>query len=159
MFRNRRRNWFIKRIALGFAVAAVAAPVAQGEGGRGVEMARAKAQNSIAQVQNSIAQAHTYQPVHANVTAALRGPRPHDPALRPPSPHDPMLLVSTQPQSPAPAVSVASRFGRPNATTGTDLEAVNWSDAGFGASIALLLVLLGGGAALAMRHEGYAQTA
>src|SRR6187549_2186200 len=27
--RNRRRNWFIKRIALGFAVAAFAAPVAQ----------------------------------------------------------------------------------------------------------------------------------
>ena len=31
---NRRKNWFIKRIALGLAIAAVAAPVAQAKMGR-----------------------------------------------------------------------------------------------------------------------------
>jgi len=54
---------------------------------------------------------------------------------------------------------VASRFGRPNATTSTELEAINWNDAGIGAGFALLLVLLGGGAVLATRRVGRAQTA
>ena len=142
---NRRKNWFIKRIALGLAIAAVAAPVAQ-----------AKVDES------SIVQAHTYQPVQANLTAPRYGmphPLPHDPALGTPSPHDPALFVGTQPPSSFPAVSVASRFGRPNATTSTELEAVNWNDAGIGAGFALLLVLMGGGAVLVTRHVGRAQTA
>jgi hypothetical protein len=48
---TRRRNWFIKRIALGFAVAAFVAPVAQARVDEG----------SIAQpkVESSIVQAHT----------------------------------------------------------------------------------------------------
>ena len=36
---------------------------------------------------------------------------------------------------------------------------VDWQDAGIGAGLALALVLLGGGAALASRHAGRAQTA
>ena len=35
--RNRRRNWFIKRIALGFAVAAFVAPVAQAKVDEGIQ--------------------------------------------------------------------------------------------------------------------------
>ena len=152
--RNRRRNWLIKRIALGFAVAAFVAPAAQARVDEG--------STAEAKVENSIVQAHTYQPVQANVTATRYGmphPLPHDPTLGTPSPHDPALFVGTQPEHSAPAVSVASRFGRPNATTSTELEAVNWNDAGIGAGFALLLVLLGGGAMLVARHVGTAQTA
>ena len=142
--RNRRRNWLIKRIALGFAVAAFVAPAAQARVDEG--------STTEAKVENSIVQAHTYQPVQANLTAPRYG-MPH------PLPHDPALFVGTQPTSSLPAVSVASRFGRPNATTNTELEAVNWNDAGIGAGFALLLVLLGGGAMLVARHVGTAQTA
>jgi hypothetical protein len=149
---NRRRNWFIRRIALGFAVAAFVAPAAQARVDEG--------STTQAKVENSIVQAHTYQPVQANLTAAgMPRPLPHDPALGTPSPHDPALFVGTQPERSAPAVSVASRFGHPNATTSTELEAVNWNDAGIGAGFALLLVLLGGGAVLASRQLGHAQTA
>ena len=189
---NRRKNWFIKRIALGLAIAAVVAPVAQ-----------AKVDES------SIVQAHTYQPVQAQGYQAFatdfpyRSPSSGDAqkgiayqqfvtdfpssqvnasdygmprampvdyavnrgdqievvrALPSGSPSDKIEFVRTQPRSTAPAL-VASRFGQPNATTSTELEALNWNDAGIGAGFALLLVLLGGGAVLATRHMGRAQTA
>jgi hypothetical protein len=191
---NRRRNWFIKRIALGLAIAAVAAPVAQ-----------AKVDES------SIVQAHTYQPVQAQgyqafatdfpssrVNAsnevvkpipyrwpssgdALKGiayrqfvtdfpssqvnasdygmPRamPVDyavnggdqievvRALPSGSPSDKIEFVRTQPRSIAEPPVVSAGF--------------DWKDAGIGAGLALALVLLGVGAALASRHVGRAQTA
>src|SRR4029450_10775204 len=73
---------------------------------------------------------------------------------------DKIEYVRTQPRSTG-EPQVASRFGRPNATTGDELASwnVDWQDAGIGAALALALVLLGGGAALASRHVGRAQTA
>jgi hypothetical protein len=159
---NRRRNWLIKRFALGLAVAAFVAPAAQ---------ARVD--------ESSVVQAHTYQPVQANsyqafatdfpssavswtdpgLVASTSGhTNPHDWALnRGPQPHDPALtrvqLPSTSP------VIVASRFGTPNATTSTELEAVDWNDVGMSAGLALALVLLGAGAALAIRGTRREQTA
>jgi hypothetical protein len=179
---NRRRNWLIKRIALGFAVAAFAAPVAQAKVDEG-SIAQAKAESSIVQ-------AHTYQPVQANgyhafvtdfpsyanvVDASDYGmPRPTatDYAISrgdlievvrsTPSatPSDRIEFVRTQPRSIG-EPQVASRFARPNATTGDQLASwnVDWQDAGIGAGLALALVLLGGGAALAGRQVGRAQTA
>jgi hypothetical protein len=153
----RKRHWFIRRIAVGFAVAAFAAPVAQ---------ARIDAV--------PIVQAHTYQPGAPQI---VKGP------------HDAMPPASMESGSVIPCVPacgheeliaqslvgafadhfgsdagsnptlVASRFGRPNATTGGELEALNWQDVGIGAGLALALALLGGGAALATRRMGREQTA
>src|SRR4029078_8010736 len=52
---NRRKNWFIKRIALGLAIAAFAAPVAQAK----VD----ECSTPQARAGRLIVEAHTYQPV------------------------------------------------------------------------------------------------
>jgi hypothetical protein len=138
--RNRRRNWLMKRMALGFVVAAFVAPAAQARVNEG--------STTQAKIENSIVQAHTYQPVQANVNAPRHGmphPLPHDPALGTPSPQDPALFVGTQPRSSGKPQVVAAGF--------------DWKDAGLGAGFALLLVLLGGGAVLATRHVDRGQTA
>jgi hypothetical protein len=151
MRNNRRRNWFIKRIALGFAVAAFVAPVAQAKVDEGIQGQLNTAGANVKPI--------PYRwPSSADKLIKSSGPLPHDPALGTPSPHDPAMFVGTQPRGAAPAL-VASRFGRPNATASTELEAVNWKDAVIGAGFAVGLVLLGFGAALASRHGGRAQTA
>ena len=181
---NRRKNWFIKRIALGFAVAAFAAPVAQARVDEGSA--------TQAKVENSIVQAHTYQPVQANGYQAFVTDFPSVP-----SGQVAKGIVNSDYPSLKPTV-VASAYGMPRATPmdyainrGDQIEVVralpsgspsdkiefvrtqprsigepqvvaagfDWKDAGVGAGLALALVLLGGGAALASRHVGRAQTA
>ena len=61
------------------------------------------------------------------------------------SPSDKIEFVRTQPRSIGEPQVVAAGF--------------DWKDAGVGAGLALALVLLAGGAALASRHVGRAQTA
>jgi hypothetical protein len=147
---NRRRNWFIKRIALGLAVAAVAAPVAQAKVDEG-----------------SSVQANGYQafatdfPSYANVVDAsdygMPRPTATDYAISRgdlievvrSTPNgtssDKIEFVRTQPRS----------IGEPQVVS----AGFDWKDAGIGAGLALALVLLGAGAALASRHVGRAQTA
>jgi hypothetical protein len=147
---NRRRNWFIKRIALGLAIAAVAAPVAQAKVDEG-----------------SSVQANGYQafatdfPSYANVVNAsdygMPRPTATDYAISRGdlievvrstpngTPSDKIEFVRTQPRS----------IGEPQVVS----AGFDWKDAGIGAGLALALVLLGGGAALASRHVGRAQTA
>ena len=158
--RNRRRNWFIKRIALGFAVAAFAAPVAHASvenlGWPGVNP------SDYAGAQTSDYQAFvTDFPSYANgVDRSDYGmPRatPKDYAISRgdlievvrSTPNgtssDKIEFVRTQPRSIGEPQVVAAGF--------------DWKDAGVGAGLALALVLLGGGAALASRHVGRAQTA
>jgi hypothetical protein len=189
---NRRKNWFIKRIALGFAVAAIVAPVAQ---------ARVD--------ESSVVQAHTYQPVQASESfkpIAYRWPSSADEvvlkgvAYRPfvtDFPSSPAVswtdpgIVSTDAgvvATPSGYQAFVSDFPRsnrdqievvraqPRATPSDKIEFVrtqprsigepqvvsagfDWKDAGIGAGLALALVLLGVGAALASRHVGRAQTA
>ncbi len=191
---NRRRNWFIKRIALGLAIAAVAAPVAQ-----------AKVDES------SIVQAHTYQPVQAQGYQAFATDFPSlqvnasNEAVKPipyrwPSSGDALKGIAyRQFVTDFPSSQVnASDYGMPRAmpvdyavNRGDQIEVVralpsgspsdkiefvrtqprsigepqvvsagfDWKDAGIGAGLALALVLLGAGAALASRHVGRAQTA
>ena len=191
---NRRRNWFLKRIALGLAVAAVAAPVAQAS----VDVGLPGQPNSPAEVVQAFAYADHGMPMPSDyalargdqieliraqtrvtgsdVVAADYGmPRamPVDyavnrgdqievvRALPSSSPSDKIEFVRTQPRSITEPQLASRRFGRPNATTGDELASwnVNWTDAGIGAGLALALVLLGVGAALASRHVGRAQTA
>ena len=204
--RNRRRNWFIKRIALGFAVAAFVAPVAQAKVDEGIQGQLNTASENVKPIpyrwpssadklikssgvgwpgvnpsdyaltrgdQIEVVRVEQPRSTGSDIVAADYGmPRamPHDYALTSGdqievvraeprgTSSDEIEFVRTQPRSTAPAL-VASRFGRPNATTSTELEALNWNDAGIGAGFALLLVLLGGGAVLATRHMGRAQTA
>jgi hypothetical protein len=147
---NRRRNWFIKRIALGLAIAAVAAPVAQAKVDEG-----------------SSVQANGYQafatdfPSYANVVDAsdygMPRPTATDYAISRgdlievvrSTPNgtssDKIEFVRTQPRS----------IGEPQVVS----AGFDWKDAGIGAGLALALVLLGAGAALASRHVGRAQTA
>ena len=147
---NRRKNWFIKRIALGLAIAAVAAPVAQAKVDEG-----------------SSVQANSYQafatdfPSYANVVNAsdygMPRPTATDYAISRGdlievvrstpngTPSDRIEFVRTQPRS----------IGEPQVVS----AGFDWKDAGIGAGLALALVLLGTGAALASRHVGRAQTA
>ena len=147
---NRRKNWFIKRIALGLAIAAVAAPVAQAKVDEG-----------------SSVQANSYQafatdfPSNANVVNAsdygMPRPTATDYAISRGdlievvrstpngTPSDKIEFVRTQPRS----------IGEPQVVSAS----FDWKDAGIGAGLALALVLLGVGAALASRHVGRAQTA
>ena len=189
---NRRRNWLIKRIALGFAVAAFVAPVAQASVDEGIP-----SQPNAPQVvevtfntgphsfpwgyklhsgdQIELTRAEQPRSTGDSIVASDYGmPRamPSDYALSSgdqievvrSTPNgtssDKIEFVRMQPRSIG-EPQVASRFGRPNATTGDELASwnVNWTDAGIGAGLALALVLLGGGAALASRHVGRAQTA
>ena len=193
--RNRRRNWFIKRIALGFAVAAFVAPVAQAKVDEGIQGQLNTPGENVKPIpyrwpssadklnpsdyaltrgdQIEVVRVEQPRSTGSDIVAADYGmPRamPHDYALTSGdqievvraeprgTSSDEIEFVRTQPRSTAPAL-VAGSFGRPNATTSTVLEALNWNDAGIGAGFALLLVLLGGGAVLATRHMGRAQTA
>ena len=198
---NRRRNWLIKRIALGLAVAAVAAPVAQAKvdesssaqskgfqafvtdfpsystvnaGDYGMPRALpsdyAQARGDQIELVRSL-----HRSTGSDVVAADYGmPRamPNDYAL---SSGDQIEVVRATPRGTASdkiefvraqpreigEPQLASRFARPNATTGDQLASwnVDWQDAGIGAGLALALLLLGGGAALASRQVGRAQTA
>ena len=148
--RNRRRNWFIKRIALGLAIAAFAAPVAQAKVDEGSSIQASDYQAFV-----------TDFPSYANVVdgSDYGMPRatPKDYAISRgdlievvrSTPNgtssDKIEFVRTQPRSIGEPQVVAAGF--------------DWKDAGVGAGLALALVLLGGGAALASRHVGRAQTA
>ena len=159
---NRRRNWFIKRFALGLAIAAIAAPVAQAKIDEGSSVQANGYQAFVTDFPSSQVNASDYgmpraMPVdyavnRGDLIEVVRG-------LPSGSPSDRIEFVRTQPRSIGEPL-VASRFAQPNATTGPVAAAsIDWNDAGIGAGLALALVLLGGGAALATRHMGREQTA
>ena len=174
----RRRNWFIRRFALGLAIAAFVAPVAQA---------------NVAE--SSIVQAHTYQPVQAQGYQAFVTDFPSYPAG---SLADARTQIANSDYPSLKPTVVASAYGMPRATPmdyainrGDLIEVVrstpsaspsdkiefvrtqprsigepqvvsagfDWKDAGIGAGLALALVLLGGGAAIASRRVGRPQTA
>jgi hypothetical protein len=183
---NRRRNWFIKRIALGLAVAAIAAPVAQ-----------AKVDEGSSVQSNGFQAFVTDFPSYSTVNAGDYGmPRalPSDYAQ---ARGDQIEVVRSLHRSTGSDV-VAADYGMPRAmpndyalSSGDQIEVVratprgtssdkiefvraqpreigepqvvsagfNWDDAAIGAGLALALLLLGGGAAVASRHVGRAQTA
>jgi hypothetical protein len=170
---NRRRNWFIKRVALGLAIAAVAAPVAQAKMDEGSSVQANGYQAFVTDFpssanEGSSVQANGYQAFvtdfpssSPNVVAAsaygMPRPTPTDYAISRgdlievvrSTPNgtssDKIEFVRTQPRS----------IGEPQVVS----AGFDWKDAGIGAGLALALVLLGGGAALASRHVGRAQTA
>ena len=173
---NRRRNWLIKRVALGFAVAAFVAPVAQARVDEGIQGQPNAAGESVQPIPyrwpssaDTLVKSRTvdYQPFatdfpsYANVVDAsdygMPRATPQDYAVSRgdlievvrSTPNgtssDKIEFVRTQPRS----------IGEPQVVS----AGFDWKDAGIGAGLALALVLLGFGAALASRHVGRAQTA
>jgi hypothetical protein len=143
----RRRNWLIKRIALGFAVAAFAAPVAQAKVGE-----------------------QAWPGVNPS-DSAVTSVKPTDYHMLRPSPHDPALASGDH----GSAVQAHKQHRLGGALARGDSQAswslialgdqrsangFDWGDASIGAGLALALVLFGGGAAaLATRHRNRVQAA
>ena len=184
---NRRKNWLVKRIALGLAIAAVAAPVAQARVDEG-----------------SSAQGNGYQAFVSDFPSSTQSVNASDYGMPRALPSDyaqirgdQIELVRVQPRSTG-SEFVAADYGMPRAmpndyalSSGDQIEVVraqprgtssdniefvrtqprsigepqvvsagfDWKDAGIGAGLALALVLLSGGAVLATRRVGRAQTA
>ena len=167
---NRRKNWFVRRIALGFAVAAIAAPAAQAQldqGGAPQTSSKAIAQRTFWEGSQNVNAADQIEAVRlqprstgASVVAADYGmPRamPNDYAL---SSGDQIEVVRAQPRGNA-SDKIEFVRSKPRSIGEPQVVAAgfNWKDAGIGAGFALALILLGGGAALATRHTGREQTA
>ena len=148
--RNRRRNWFIKRIALGLAIAAFAAPVAQAKVDEG-----------------SSIQANGYQAFETDFPSYANGVNASDYGMPRPTATDYAIsrgdLIEVVRSTPNGTSSDKIEFVRTQPRSIGEPQVVaagfDWKDAGVGAGLALALVLLGGGAALASRHVGRAQTA
>jgi hypothetical protein len=148
--RNLRRNWFIKRIALGLAIAAFAAPVAQAKVDEG-----------------SSIQANGYQAFVTDFPSYANGVNASDYGMPRPTATDYAIsrgdLIEVVRSTPNGTSSDKIEFVRTQPRSIGEPQVVSagfdWKDAGIGAGLALALVLLGAGAALASRHVGRAQTA
>lgn len=144
----RRRNWFFKRIILGFAVAALVAPAAAqarvDEGGV-VASSKTATIGTIGYPSPAVREA-----IKANLDSRSVGNLEND------------VLISREGQSSWPGVDPASGQSYPRWSTSTEVVSASgfdWGDAGLGAGIALGLVLLGGAAFRLTSHLGKAQTA
>jgi len=176
---NRRRNWLIKRIALGLAIAAFAAPVAQAK----VDEGSSSGQQVVTASDYGMPRAmpSDYALASGDYIEVVR-------AQPKPSSVDKIELVRVEQPRSTGDNFVAADYGMPRAmpndyalASGDQIEVVrglpqntssdkiefvrtqprsigepqvvaagfDWKDAGIGAGFALALVLLGGGAALA----------
>jgi hypothetical protein len=183
---NRRRNWLVKRIALGLAVAAVAAPVAQAKVDEGSSIQANGYQAFVTDFPSAQVNASDYGMPRAmpvdyavnrgdqielvrveqprstgdNFVAADYGmPRamPNDYAF---ASGDQIEVVRAQPKATS-SDNIEFVRTQPRSISGPQVVAAgfDWKDAGIGAGLAIGLVLLGWGAALATRHLGRPQTA
>jgi hypothetical protein len=196
--RIRRRNWIIKRIALGFAVAALVAPAAAqarvdegingqpNKGGEGlytpfVTDFPSYVSNSVPYVSNSVqsvdrawlavtasdsssVKAGDYGMPRAMPSdyAALRGDQIEVVRTQPRTiSRGDIEVVRTQPRSTLRSSDLIENVRVAPRSTGEVVSAsgFDWSDAGIGAGLALLLVLVGGVAYRATKHLGQPQTA
>jgi hypothetical protein len=139
----------IKRIALGFAVAAFAAPVAQAkldEGGQVQSNGYQSFVTDFPSMQTSVAVDYGMPRALPSDYALASGDQIEAVRAEPRgTSSDKIEFVRTKPRSIGEPQVVAAGF--------------NWDDAAVGAGLVLGLVLLGGGAVVATRHLGKAQTA
>lgn len=158
----RRRNWIIKRIVLGFAVASLVAPAA----------AQARVDEGISGQPNSaaeVAKGGAYVPfvtdfpsyAYPTVKAGDYGmPRamPTDYGVQR---GDLIEVVRTQPRSTVQADIENVRLNPRTVSTPEVVSApgFDWGDGAIGAGLAIGLILMGGAALYATRHLGKAQTA
>jgi hypothetical protein len=140
----RKRNWFLKRIILGFAVAAFVAPAA------------AQARLDEASVAGSSKSAEPKMTASPSAAGAIKA---HQLQLGNLSNDE---LISRKGQSSWPGVDPTSGQTSPRWSSSTEVVSANgfdWRDAGVGAGMALGLVLLGGAAFRVTSRFGKAQTA
>jgi hypothetical protein len=166
--RSWRKRWFLKRMVLGLAVAAVVAPVAQARpdpGGvsGGTDDSRAALTNEIVRGANP-APAPVYNLRGALTNEIVRGANPAPTPVynlrgaltneivrgAVPAPvREPMggtvkgEFVKSKPLSPVSSGTVVQTA-----------DGFDWGDAGIGAGSVFALILLAGGASLALRHSG-----
>jgi hypothetical protein len=176
---NRRRNWLVKRIALGLAIAAVAAPVAQAKMDEGSSVQANGYQafvtdfppsSAVSTSSNQIELVRVEQPRSTPSAAALAGgnqielvrveqPRstPSDNAF---ARGDQIEVVRAVPRA-APSDKIEFVRTQPRSIDGPQVVAAgfDWNDAAVGAGLVVGLMLLGWGAVLATRHLGRTQTA
>jgi hypothetical protein len=151
----RKRNWFIKRIALGLAIAAFAAPVAQAGVDQGIGVPPSKQP-----VQNAMSRADIRQGIEMRRIDARYAGYLDDDFVGAHKPHvlGGALARGDSQVSPSVVASILrdqpSALGDQRSATGFD-----WGDAAIGAGLALALVLLGSGAVLVTRQLGRARTA
>jgi hypothetical protein len=133
----RRRNWFLRRIVLGFAVAALVAPAAAqarvDEGGAGGSSKSTELRKSW-------------------------------PGSEPTNAYELSRVIRDAPkgQSSWPGVDPTSGQSYPRWSPSADVvtaDGFGWDDAGVGVGIVLGLVLLGGAAFRVTSHRGKTQTA
>ena len=163
--RTRRRNWILKRIVLGFAVAALVAPAAaQARVDEGIS-GQPNAASEISGVNSGdYAPFVTDFPSYANQSVTIGTPSgmPHAGLNDYLQTRDGIEVARLNPRSTLRAndliekVRVAPSVSTPQAVASPGFD---WSDAGIGAGLALGLVLLGAAAVRASRHLGKAQTA
>jgi hypothetical protein len=162
---NRRKNWLIKRIALGFAVAAFAAPAAQASvseqawpGVNPSDYAATTVTASASQVgwpgvNPSDFSGTSVQAVDYGMPRAM----PRDYAL---ASGDQIEVVRAEPRgTSSDQIEVVRSKPRSIGEPQVVAASFNWDDAAIGAGVALALILLGGGAVLATRQTGREQTA
>ena len=147
---SRRKNWFFKRVALGFAVAALAAPVAQAKVDEGSSVQPTGYQAFVTDL----------PPAGQIVDASAYGMPRATPADYAMSSGDQIEVVRAQPGS---SSSDKIEFVRTKPRSIGEPQVVaagfDWKDGAIGAGLALGLVLLGAGAAAATRHLRREQTA
>jgi len=186
---NRRRNWLVKRIALGLAIAAFAAPVAQAKVDEGsssgtqavnagdygmprampsdyafasgdqIEVVRAQPRaTSVDRIE--LVRVEQPRSTGSEFVAADYGmPRalPNDYAL---SSGDQIEVVRAQPRATSVDRIELVRVEQPSIGEPQVVAAgFDWNDAAIGAGLAVGLLLLGWGAAVATKHLGRTQTA
>jgi hypothetical protein len=171
---NRRRNWLVKRIALGFAVAAFVAPVAQARVDEGQQVQSGSTAVAYRAFVTDFPSVQSDSPaLKAIAHRSFVSPSVHMDVVRADVPGETLNTVQFgMPRAMPSDYALASRDvvrADPPGETVSDIGTIgepqvvaagfDWNDAAIGAGLVLGLVLLGGGAALASRQLGKAQTA
>jgi hypothetical protein len=137
--RNRRRTWFLRRLVLGFAVTAIAAPVAQ-----------ARIDEGVALPNGSVID----QPVRPD-DRAVRGVQATDEVL-PVRADDKVLnldpTVGAEYNQFTYRRALPLDYGVQPVQIASRPDGFDWSDAGIGAGLAFGLMLLAAGATVGTRH-------
>ena len=175
--RNRRRKWIIRRLVLGFAVAAIAAPVAQARLDLDTQSQASKAQESNGYIpwvtdfgRSASTQASPVRPDDRAVrgvqaTDGQLAVRPDDRAVRGVHATDERLPVRADDKvlNLDPAVgaeynqftyrrALPTDYGVQPVQIASKADGFDWSDAGIGAGLAFGLMLLAAGAMVGTRH-------
>ena len=169
---NRRRNWLIKRLALGLAVAAFAAPVAQAKVDEGSTVGGTGYQAFVSDFPSvaTTVKSGDFGLVRAMPSDYALASREQTDVVRADPPGETSNGVAYgMPRAMPSDYAFASRDvvrADPPGETLNDIGepqvvavGFKWDDAAIGGGLALVLVLLGGGAALATRRLGREQTA